>query len=71
MHDVSAEIIQVEDLSWDICMKWYGNSVILNAFSSAKEAVAELMSLYPDQHLRVEIVPVASNTTAVKETASA
>ena len=57
MHDIQAEIVQVADLSWDIRMRWYGNEVILNAFASAKEALGELMSLYPACHLQVEVIP--------------
>lgn len=67
MHDIWAEIIQVEDLSWDIHMKWYGNEVILNAFASASEALGELMSLYPGQSFRLEVLPY----TTVKEIANA
>lgn len=71
MYDIAAEVVQIADLSWDIRMEWYGKSVILNGFSSAEEAVAELMSLYPDQHLLTEIVPVTSFTSREKEKTSA
>jgi hypothetical protein len=57
MHDIEAEIIQTEDLSWDIHIRWYGNDVILNAFVSAKEALGELMSLYHQTHMQVNIIP--------------
>ena len=71
MYDIQAEIVQIADLSWDIRMMWYGKTVILNSFSSAKEAIGELISLYPDQHLLVEIVPVTSFTSIEKEKANA
>ena len=67
MTDIWAEIIQVEDLSWDIRMKWYGNEVILNAFASAGEALGELISLYPGQSFRLEVFPY----TAIRETTNA
>ena len=71
MYDTAAEIVQTADLSWDIRMEWYGKTTILSGFSSAKEAIGELMSLYPNQHLLTEIVPVTSFTSREKEKADA
>lgn len=57
MVDIQAEIVQVEDLSWDIHIQWYGHTTVLNAFASAKEALGELMSLYKNQTLQVNVLP--------------
>jgi hypothetical protein len=60
MHEIWATLYQAEDLSWDISMQSYGQDVILSAFASASEALAELISLYPDKHIRVEVMPFAA-----------
>ena len=64
-HELWVTIYQAEDLSWDVSFSLFGQDILLSAFASASEALAELMSLYPERHIRVEVMPFSSFREAV------